>query len=201
MKHFNFVAMIVVMAMSLVSCSRSPQDKAEALVAETMKTMLYVPESYEPVLTLVDSAFAPSSSQDFAYKFAELINLTSQIKSVKEDVRSSKSAMSWNKRSYSEYKKDEYEESKSEYEMYSAKLEKLTTRMDALRDEVSAMTSDKEREFIGYKVIHRYRAKGRFEIMTFMSDMIFLIDKDMTCVMAAYDMDDPAFEMFTEMLE
>ncbi len=37
--------------------------------------------------------------------------------------------------------------------------------------------------------------------MTFMSDMIFLIDKDMTCVMAAYDMDDPAFEMFTEMLE
>lgn len=197
-RHITITAMIVVTL--LASCNQSPQEKAEALVADALKTMLYVPESYEPVATLIDSAFAASSSPYYLDRLAEIISLTTEIEEVKQDVSSSKSSMLMYKRGsqYSEYQRNEYKESKAEHERHAARLDKLTTQMDGLRAKLDSMTTDGLREFVGYKVYHRYRANGRFDLMTFMSDMIFLVDKDMTYVMAAYDVDDPVYDEFTE---
>ena len=49
----------------LSSCGKSPQDKATAYVEKDMPKSLVKPDSYDPIETKVDSAFAPFDSPDF----------------------------------------------------------------------------------------------------------------------------------------
>ena len=201
MKHFNFVAMIVVMAMSLVSCSRSPQDKAEALVAEAMKMSLYVPESYEPLATQIDSAFAPYASPEFYDKVIEFMELSDELEDCERDMKWAKSSMLSSKEiaHWSEYSRNEYEDDKAEYEECVAKYDDLQSEREKLKDEIYEIASGQE-EFIGYHIFHRFRCKNNAN-MSMVSDMLFLVDKDMVQILASYDAEEQEFEDFIEALD
>lgn len=201
MKHLNFVAMIVVMAMSLVSCSRSPQDKAEALVAEAMKMSLYVPESYEPLATQIDSAFAPYASPEFYDKVIEFMELSDELEDCERDMKWAKSSMLSSKgmAHWSEYSRNEYEDDKAEYEECVAKYDDLQSEREKLKDEIYEIASGQE-EFIGYHIFHRFRCKNNAN-MSMVSDMLFLVDKDMVQILASYDAEEQEFEDFIEALD
>lgn len=201
MKHLNFVAMIVVMAMSLVSCSRSPQDKAEALVAEAMKMSLYVPESYEPLATQIDSAFAPYASPEFYDKVIEFMELSDELEDCERDMKWAKSSMLSSKEiaHWSEYSRNEYEDDKAEYEECVAKYDDLQSEREKLKDEIYEIASGQE-EFIGYHIFHRFRCKNNAN-MSMVSDMLFLVDKDMVQILASYDAEEQEFEDFIEALD
>ena len=51
------VLLFVAALMTLVACSKSPEEKANVLIKESMKKTLYHIETYDPVETLVDGAF------------------------------------------------------------------------------------------------------------------------------------------------
>ena len=201
MKHFNFVAMIVVMAMSLVSCSRSPQDKAEALVAEAMKMSLYVPESYEPLATQIDSAFAPYASPEFHDNILDFIELSEELDECEDEMKFARSLMLSSKEiaHWSEYSRNEYEDDKAEYEECVAKYDDLQSEREKLKDEIYEIASGQE-EFIGYHIFHRFRCKNNAN-MSMVSDMLFLVDKDMVQILASYDAEEQEFEDFIEALE
>lgn len=201
MKHFNFVAMIVVMVMCLVSCSRSPQDKAEALVAEAMKMSLYVPESYEPLATQIDSAFAPYASPEFYDKVIEFMELSDELEDCERDMKWAKSSMLSSKEiaHWSEYSRNEYEDDKAEYEECVAKYDDLQSEREKLKDEIYEIASGQE-EFIGYHIFHRFRCKNNAN-MSMVSDMLFLVDKDMVQILASYDAEEQEFEDFIEALD
>lgn len=201
MKHLNFGVMIVVMVMCLVSCSPSPQDKAEALVAEAMKMSLYVPESYEPLATQIDSAFAPYASPEFYDKVIEFMELSDELEDCERDMKWAKSSMLSSKEiaHWSEYSRNEYEDDKAEYEECVAKYDDLQSEREKLKDEIYEIASGQE-EFIGYHIFHRFRCKNNAN-MSMVSDMLFLVDKDMVQILASYDAEEQEFEDFIEALD
>ena len=62
------VMLFVAALMTLVACSQSPEDKAKVLIKESMKKTLYHAETYDPVETVVDSAFTPFDDPAFYEK-------------------------------------------------------------------------------------------------------------------------------------
>lgn len=201
MKHLNFGVMIVVMVMCLVSCSRSPQDKAEALVAEAMKMSLYVPESYEPLATQIDSAFAPYASPEFHDNILDFIELSEELDECEDEMKFARSLMLSSKEiaHWSEYSRNEYEDDKAEYEECVAKYDDLQSEREKLKDEIYEIASGQE-EFIGYHIFHRFRCKNNAN-MSMVSDMLFLVDKDMVQILASYDAEEQEFEDFIEALD
>ena len=69
MKKFIYLSFLTLV---LVACSQSQEKKAEALIKESLKKSLYKPETYKPVETKVDSAFAPYDDPAFFEELAEL---------------------------------------------------------------------------------------------------------------------------------
>ena len=56
MKKIFYLALVAIV---MVACGQSQEQKAEYLIKESLKKSLYKPETYKPVETKVDSAFAP----------------------------------------------------------------------------------------------------------------------------------------------
>jgi hypothetical protein len=54
----NLLFLVTVIAV-FASCNNSPESKANDLIKEEMKKSLYHVDSYDPVETIVDSAFSP----------------------------------------------------------------------------------------------------------------------------------------------
>ena len=56
MKDVFFLALV---ALGFTSCVKSPEDKANVLIEEHVKSCLFKPDTYENVSTHIDSAFTP----------------------------------------------------------------------------------------------------------------------------------------------
>lgn len=201
MKHFNFVAMIVVMAMSLVSCSRSPQDKAEALVAEAMKMSLYVPESYEPLATQIDSAFAPYASPEFHDNILDFIELSEELDECEDEMKFARSLMLSSKEiaHWSESSMNRYMDNKANYDDCLAKYNEVQSKCDRLKGEIYEMASGEEESF-GYQIVHRFRADNNAG-QALVGDVLFIVDKDFTQIYASYEAEDPDYETLQEAIE
>ena len=72
MKH---VVLIVLAILSVMSCSQSSDDKAKALISGSIEKALVHPESYKPLETVVDSAFAPFDDPAFFEKTLEICKM------------------------------------------------------------------------------------------------------------------------------
>ena len=72
MKH---VVLIVLAMLSVMSCSQSSDDKAKALISESIEKALVHPESYKPLETVVDSAFVPFDDPAFFEKTLEICKM------------------------------------------------------------------------------------------------------------------------------
>ena len=90
---------------------------------------------------------------------------------------------------YREYKKaeSEYNEAKEKYDNAVAAKESATKKVQALADELKKEL-DKEPVFIGLKARHKYRANNNAG-QTVFGETKFLFNKDLTEVVAEYDMD------------
>lgn len=62
MKKFFYLALVAIV---VVACGQSQEQKAESLIKEELKKSLYKPETYKPIETKVDSAFAPYDDPAF----------------------------------------------------------------------------------------------------------------------------------------
>lgn len=71
-KIFVFVFCICAL---FLSCAKSPKDAVNVLVEDQVKKDCYHPETYEPVMTRVDSAFTPFDDPEFYDKTEQLIRL------------------------------------------------------------------------------------------------------------------------------
>lgn len=78
--------------MFFASCSQSPEDKANVLIKESMKKTLYHAETYDPVETVVDSAFTPFDDPAFYKKRLSYANLAWKLTntSVRQKMRKEK---------------------------------------------------------------------------------------------------------------
>jgi len=174
MKNFFYLTLIAIV---MVACGQSQEQKAESLIKESLKKSLYKPETYKPVETKVDSAFAPYDDPVFFEELTELSKMTSEYEELELKVKLAKSSMAiWSGLDMSAYGRNEYQESESEYEESNAKLEKLKTKGRKQFEKIANMLQESNK-FIGYKAVHNYRADNNAG-NTLIGNTIFFIDKN-----------------------
>lgn len=168
---------LVLFAVIVVACGQSQEQKAEALIKESLKKSLYKPETYKPVETKVDSAFAPYDDPAFFEELAELGKMTSEYADLEEKAKRAKSSMSiWSGPYQTSFGKNQYQEAKDEYDEANAKMEKLKEKGKKQYEKVASMLQA-NRKFIGYKAVHNYRADNNAG-NTLIGNSIFFIDNN-----------------------
>jgi hypothetical protein len=195
MKNLFYLLLVVVI---VVACGQSNEKKAEALIKEELKKSLYKPDTYKPIETKVDSAFAPYDDPNF-FKLLEKMNeLNSEYERLESKMKSSKSSMLlWSGSYQSAFDKNIYKEAKDKYEEAEASMEKLKVKIAERYKELISKIHAK-REFIGYKVSHNYRADNNSG-NTLIGNTIFFIDKDFKEV--TYSIDDEDYNAVKDIIE
>lgn len=178
---------------SFVSCNKSPEEKANILIEEDIKKVLYHPETYDPVETQVDSAFTPFDDPVFYKKAVQLCKLGMSIDECDRNMKQAKSSMSmWSGPYQSAFGQNEYQEAKDEYDENERNKKSLEIKAQKLVNELKAML-DKEQQFIGFKARHRYRANNNAGQTSF-GEIGYLFDKNMSGIVASYDMDSEEYK-------
>ena len=202
MKKFFYLAFSTLV---LVACSQSQEQKAEVLIKESLKKSLYKPETYKPVETKVDSAFAPYDDPAFFEELAELGKMNSEYEELEEKAKRAKSSMAiWSGPYQTAYGRNEYQEAKEEYDEANAKIDKLKTKGKKQYEKVISMLQG-ERKFIGFKALHNYRADNNAG-NTLIGNTIFFIDENFTEVQYSmeaeeYNQVQDAINQFKEQME
>lgn len=186
MKKFLYLAFI---ATVFIACSQSPEQKAEELIKESLKKSLFKPETYKPVDTKVDSAFAPFDDPDFYRELATLGQMNNEYWELEEKAKRAKSSMSiWADPYQTAFGKNQYQKAKEEYEEANAQIEKLKTKGIKQHDKVVSMIQN-GKKFIGYKAVHNYRADNNAG-NTLIGNTVFFIDKDFKEITFSLDVEE-----------
>lgn len=181
--------LVVIMLPLMAACSQTPEQKAEVLIKESLKKTLYKPDTYKPVDTKVDSAFAPYDDPKIFELLKEFVSMGNDAMALEDDMKNDKSKMALNSGPYqTAYEKNEYQEAKDNYEKNSAQHDKI---MNKIKDQVKVVSSflNKEKSFIGYKVTHNYRADNNAG-NTLIGNTIFFFDKDMKEIISSMEVED-----------
>ena len=176
-----------------VSCGKSPEEKANALIEDDIKKVLYHPETYDPAETQVDSAFTPFDDPAFYEKTVQLCKLGMSIDECDRKMKNAKSSMSiWSGPYQSAFGRNEYQEAKNEYDENERNKKSIEAKVKKLATELKTVLEN-EQQFIGFKARHRYRANNNAGQTTF-GEMKFLFDKEIEKIVAKYDMDDNEYK-------
>lgn len=202
MKKFIYLSFLTLV---LVACSQSQEQKAEALIKESLKKSLYKPETYKPVETKVDSAFAPYDDPAFFEELTELGKMNSEYEELEEKAKRAKSSMAiWSGPYQTAFGRNEYQEAKEDYDEANAQIDKLKTKGKKQYEKVVSMLQS-ERKFIGYKALHNYRADNNAG-NTLIGNTIFFINQNFTEVQYSmeaeeYEQVQNAISQFKEQIE
>ena len=202
MKKIFYLALVAIV---MVACGQSQEQKAEYLIKESLKRSLYKPETYKPVETKVDSAFAPYDDPAIFEELAELGKINSEYEELESKAKHAKSSMAiWSGPYMSAYARNEYQEAKSDYEEANAKLEKLKTKGRKQLKKIANMLQVSNK-FIGYKAVHNYRADNNAG-NTLIGNTIFFIDKNFEEITYSMEVDEynqvqEAISSFKEQIE
>lgn len=176
-----------------VSCGKSPEEKANALIEDDIKKVLYHPETYDPAETQIDSAFTPFDDPVFYEKTVQLCKLGMSIDECDRKMKTAKSSMYiWSGPYQSAYERNEYQEAKNEYDENERNKKRIESKVKKLTTELKTMLEN-EQQFIGFKARHRYRANNNAG-QTIFGETKYLFDKSMSEIVASYDMDSEEYK-------
>ena len=177
MKKIFYLALVAIV---MVACGQSQEQKAEYLIKESLKKSLYKPETYKPVETKVDSAFAPCDDPAFFEELEELGKMNSEYEELESKAKHAKSSMAiWSGPYMSAYGRNEYQ--------------KIANMLQV------------SNKFIGYKAVHNYRADNNAG-NTLIGNTIFFIDKNFEEITYSMEVDEynqvqEAISSFKEQIE
>lgn len=181
------------LVMLIASCSKSPEEKANALIREDIKKVLYHPETYDPAETQVDSAFTPFDDPAFYEKTVQLCRLGMSIDECDRNMKHAKSSMSiWSGPYQSAFGRNEYQDAKDKYDENARNKKSAEIKAQKIADELKSML-DEEPQFIGFKARHRYRANNNAG-QTVFGEIKYLFDKDINQIVGSYDMENDEYK-------
>ena len=208
MKKLFLVIAVAVLAVAATSCDVSKEAKIKTLVGEYVQNLLYIPDSYDPVEFVIDSAFTPRGDPEF-WEFMmdareDFESAQSDLRSCEYDIESAERSMSYydDMRYYgglSSYERRAYNRAKEELAEHQARKSEIEEKIKSIKSEIKEWRNV-EPEFIGYIAIHSYRAKNNMGNVL-MGGLICFIDKEMTRVVAAYDTESMEIKELTNFME
>ena len=171
--------------MVLGACSRTQEEKANLLIKEDIQKVLVKPDTYEPIETKLDSAFAPYETPEFMENTLKCVQLFMKIKEYKEKIKVAKSMMTIYEDNLGfPYFKNEYNEYKAEYKEATNKRNEIEKRLKRSGRKLKELVNAK-REFIGYKTMHHYRADNNAG-NTVLGTGFYLFDKDINTIRISF---------------
>ena len=178
----------------LGSCGNSLENKVSALLEKEIKKELSYPESYEPAEILIDSAFTPFDDPEFYNKTVQLYELGEFVCECNENIEEAKYDMSAYGDRSSLWASRGYQEAKSEYDLNVENKRIAENDIKKLIPELKSMMNEPPR-FVGYKVIHTYRADYFFgERLPILQRMGYLLDNDITKIIMEYGVDGSLYQ-------
>lgn len=188
---------LVLTAMMAVACSQTPEEKATALIQESVKKSLYHPDSYDPVETMVDSAFAPMDDPVFYEKSLKVCHLSVELQKYTEEAKRAQSSMAIWQNSWDAFSKNKYNDAKKENDTYNEKIELLEAKIQKVGEDMMELV-ESGRKFIGFKVTHKFRAKNN-KGNTLMGKNVYITDENFTKILAEYNTDSEDYKLVQEL--
>jgi len=195
------LGLMVVALVALASCGTREKPKTrEELVVElvdsAIRSVLYVPESYEPTYFEMDSAFAPMDDPEFYDMVLELYMESAAAEEAHEDMEDALKDISRSQARYTRYSRQNIKRAEKEHdEAYAEKMEH-EENVSWLADSIDEVMKRKP-VFIGMKVKRSYRAKNQ-EGKIGSGEVKLILSKDSCRVVELYDMDSEEWKCFLE---
>lgn len=169
------------MALLIVSCAPTNEERAEKLVSDCIKYYLTYPDSYESISTKIDSTRVNVSRiEDILEQTKEVASLDSKIRSLEFDVESAQSTMEIYAPDgyyYTDFERGQYNRAKAEYEKHKTNLQQSTVKLQSkVQDLRVAAENLYDAENNGWIVTHRYRSKGDNGEQLPPQEMVFFCD-------------------------
>lgn len=166
---------LIVALVSLSSCSKSNEEKANILIKTELRKSLFLPETYKPVETKVDSAFAPLDNPDLYQKLAEVAEFNAQYEALTQEINEAKRSIAiWGGPYQTDFGRQEVAEAKVKKENAEAQQEKVRAKALKAIEETQVLLKQ-PKKFVGFKAYHNYRANNNGG-QTLIGETIFLID-------------------------
>ena len=169
----------------LSSCTKSNEEKAEALIKENLQQTLPHPETYKPISTVVDSAFFNVQNLMDALmtiqELSKLLLLQEEYNTNVDSVMSSMDIYGTSYSSSSEYYRLKYGEAKKDYDKYTKFLKKNSSQITAsiknLKESVANIYGD---EHSCWVACHKFSTMNKANTANETYEFIFFCDKDFT---------------------
>lgn len=196
----KYLPLFLFLAYLAVSCSPSPEKKAEALIKEAVLKTLVLPETYQSVETKLDSAFTPIHDPKSISAILDLFQNNQKMELVEEHIKYAKSQIAlWSSplMKSTTYGREQYQQAKEEYDSYQETYEKLSINNEQRLEEIGKLFN-KQPEYIGYRAHHRFRANDN-DGTVYLSGYYFLFDKELSQIVAQWDEED--IDTYNEILK
>lgn len=184
------LVLILMVAPLLVACG-GREKRAEKIAEETVVKTLYYPDTYEPVETVVDSAFVSIYTNQEALAAAyEIIDLKQEREHLQMDYSSALSSVSLWKDSWGSYSREQYRQAKEELADAEKKLKNCEDDLKKQKAIIrTCYETINEGEFFGWGIAHRFRAENG-NGNKLIGDVLILTDKDMENVVNVFTSDE-----------
>jgi len=199
-KLFFFITIL-----SLVACTMSFNKKEDSLIKDEITKVLFHADSYDPVETILDSAFSPNDDPALFEKMEKFAQLAEELESLEDKASNYRSTISiWSGPYVDAYGKNEKAEAQTKLDKTNNEIERLSSKVQKVADEIKLMINS-EKQFIGYKANHSYRGKNNAGSIVF-GHTFFLFDEKMEkvlffCDKEEYDQVQEAIEIIKERIE
>ena len=168
----------------LVSCSKTPEQKAEALVKENVKKVLLKPDTYDPIETEIDSVYSPYNDPDFYKEVTNFSKLLSELPDCEKALEDAKEKMFLYDLKYTNsYFTEKYHKAKIKYEEAIKKHIKLKEKIQNKYEEIAAKIRGNN-AFSGYAICHSFRANNN-DGETSINNYFIFVDKNIENVLFA----------------
>ncbi len=176
---------LISLCLLAAACAKTPEQKAEVLIKDSIQKTLVLPESYQAVETQLDSAFTPYHDPEYIATVLDLYKMVASLDEIDLQMKRAKSNMAiWSGPYQSSFGREQYKQAKEEYDGASSKHEALVSKVNKIAESLLEKT-EKESEFIGYRAHHRFRAQLN-NGDTILSGEYFLLDKELTRIVAQW---------------
>lgn len=194
MKKFLF---LIAAVLCLTACGDSKEEKAEKLAKQALNGVIVNIDTYEPIETKVDSAFAPMETAEVFNFFAQMPVQMRLYISSQDKADEAKRIMSIYANPYSSYDVERYNSAKDDYEKYSRRVAEFEEKMQSFSQNMERLSKE-EPVFCGYKVRHKFRFVSKEGDKT-IGEYAFLMNKDLTEVESMIDLEDDVIKAMVQM--
>lgn len=155
----------------LCGCGKSEEEKVNDVIAESVKSTLYYPDSYDPVSTDIKPINIDIFTNDNLYKAKKLFNLGDEVESLDRQIEVNTRMLQFG-REYS----DKLNKAKKKKEEYNNEINNIISEIQK-----EYYTQKKEDELQGYLVAHKFRNKNNYGNVD-INEFLLILNKDKTNV-------------------